>query len=233
VRANRDTKEIPEMNSQTFSRFAVSIAAVVLGFSTFALAGPPMICHPIAIGQAQTLPPVDLNYRKASGSYDLNNLTKDTLAILDSDTSVLVHMETLRRATIYARQDSVVAKQLLTRLHARAESSDGKGFGALAWFDFGYIAETYKQWMGKGEPNPANGVDGYAWVEKAIRQRGSDAEMEFAAALITLLGGPEREHNEHVQKAIAGAKTDSLLAQNISSAFGNQTTAASLANSSK
>jgi hypothetical protein len=210
------------MNSQTFSRFAIGIAAIVVGFSTSALAGPPMICHPIAIGQAQTLPPVDLNYRQGSGNYDLSKLTNDTLAILDSDTSVLVHMETLRRATIYARQDSVIAKQLLTRLDARAENSDGKGFGALAWFDFGYLAETYKQWIGRNEPNPASGVDGYAWVQKAIRQRGSDAEMEFAAALITL-GGPEREHNEHVQKAIAGTKTDSLLAQNLSSTFRSQT----------
>jgi hypothetical protein len=216
------------MNSQTFSRFAVSIAAVVLGFSTFALAGPPMICHPIAIGQAQSLPLVDLNYRKGSGNYDLNNLTRDTLAILDSDPSVLVHMETLRRATIYARQDSVVAKQLLTRLHARAESSDDSSRGAIAWFDLGYLAETYKQWIGRGEPNPASGLDGYTWVEKAIRQRGSDAEMEFAAALITLRG-PEGEHNEHVQKAIAGAKIDSLLAQNLSSTFNNQTLAAFLA----
>jgi hypothetical protein len=216
------------MNSQTFSRFAVSIAAVVLGFSTFALAGPPMICHPIAIGQAQSLPLVDLNYRKGSGNYDLDNLTRDTLAILDSDPSVLVHMETLRRATIYARQDSVVAKHLLTRLHARAESSGDSSRGAIAWFDLGYLAETYKQWIGRGEPNPASGLDGYTWVEKAIRQRGSDAEMEFAAALITLRG-PEGEHNEHVQKAIAGAKIDSLLAQNLSSTFNNQTLAAFLA----
>jgi hypothetical protein len=206
------------MNSQTFSRYALSIAAVVLGFSTFALAGPPLICHPIAIGQAQSLPWVDLNYRKGSGNYELSNLTRDTLAILDSDTSVLVHMETLRRATIYARQDSQIAKQLLTRIYARAESSDGKGYGALAWFDFGYLAETYKQWIGQGEPNPAKGVDGYAWVQKAIRQRGSDAEMEYAAALITITG-PETEHKEHVQKAIAGAVTDPLLAKNVSSTF--------------
>jgi hypothetical protein len=211
------------MNSKTFSRFAIRIAVAVLGFSTFALAGPPMICHPIAIGQAQSLPPVDLNYRKGSGNYDLSNLTKDTLDILDSDTSVLVHMETLRRATIYARQEPMIAKQLLTRLDARAQSSDGNGMGALAWFDFGYLVETYKQWIGLGEPNPTAGLNGYAWVQKAIGKRGSDAEMEFAAALITLIGGPEREHNEHVQKAIAGAKNDPLLAQNMSSTFGTQT----------
>ena len=220
------------MNSQTFSRFGVGIAAVVLGFSTFAMAGPPMICHPIAIGQAQSLPWVDLNYRKGSGNYDLSNLTKDTLAILDSDTSVLVHMETLRRATIYARQDSLVAKELIVRLHARAEQSDDNSRGALALFDLGYLAETYKQWIGRDEPNPASGVDGYGLVGQAIRQRGSDAEMEFAAALITMLSGPEQDHNDHVQKAIAGAKADPLLAQNLSSTFRNQTISALLAHPS-
>ena len=56
----------------------------------------------------------------------------------------------------------------------------------------------------------------------AIRLRGSDPEMEFAAALITL-GSPERDHRDHVQKAMAGAKTDPLLAQNLASNFNRQT----------
>src|ERR1700733_12410047 len=142
------------MNSTSISRLTISIAAVVLGFSTIALAGPPLVCHAIAIGPAKTLPWVDPNYHKGDGSYDLENLTRDTLAILDSNPSVLVRMETLRRATIYTRQDPQVAKELLTRLLARTANSDASNTGALAWFDAGYLAETYKQWMGKGEPNP-------------------------------------------------------------------------------
>jgi hypothetical protein len=64
-------------------------------------------------------------------------------------------METLRRATIYARQDPQVAKELITRLQARAANSDAADRPvALAWFDVGYLAEAYKQWLGKGEPNP-------------------------------------------------------------------------------
>jgi hypothetical protein len=215
------------MNSHALSRRAISIAAVLLGFTTFALAGPPLICHPIEIGQAKTLPWVDLNYQKGSGGYHLQNLTRDTLAILDSTPSVLVRMETLRRATIYARQDPQVAKELLTRLHARATNSDAGNPGALAWFDVGYLAETYKQWMGKGEPNPAKSLDGYGWVRKAINLRGSDPEMEFAAALITL-SGSERDRNDHVEKATVGAKTDPLLAQNLASHFNRQTIAETL-----
>jgi hypothetical protein len=210
------------MNSHAFSRLAISITAILLGFASFAQAGPPLICHPIEIGQAKSLPWVEWNHR-GSTDYDLKNLTRDTLAILDSNTPVLVRMETLRRATIYARQDPQVAKELITRFQARAANSDAAGHPeALAWFDLGYLAEAYKQWMGKGEPNPAAGLDGYSWVRKAISLRGSDPEMEFAAALITLTG-PENAHKDHVRKAMAGAKNDLLLAQNLASNFNRQT----------
>ena len=212
------------MNSHAFSRLAISVVAVVLGFTSFAQAGPPLICHPIEIGQAKSLPWVEWNH-KGSTDYDLKNLTRDTLAILDSNQPVLVRMETLRRATIYARQDPQAAKELITRLQARAANSDAAGRPeALAWFDVGYLAEAYKQWMGKGEPNPAAGLDGYAWVQKALSLRGQDPEMEFAAALITLRG-PESDHHDHVQKAMAGAKYDPLLAQNLASNFNRQTIA--------
>jgi hypothetical protein len=210
------------MKAHAFSRLVISTAAVVLAFTTFAQAGPPLICHPLEIGQAKSLPWVDFNYR-GSTDYDLKNLSRDTLAFLDSRTPVLVRMETLRRATIYARQDSRVAKELITRLQERAANSDAAGHpDALAWFDVGYLAEAYKQWMGKGEPNAAAGLDGYSWVRKAISLRGSDPEMEFAAALITQRA-PDSTHRDHVQKAMAGAKNDPLLAQNLASNFDRQT----------
>jgi hypothetical protein len=46
--------------------------------------------------------------------------------------------------------------------------------------------------------------------------------MEFAAALITL-PGPDSAHRDHVRKAMAGAKNDPLLAQNLASNFNRQT----------
>ena len=175
-------------------------------------------------GKRRRLPWVDLSYQKGSGGYDLKNLTQDTLGILDSNPSVLVRMETLRRATIYARQDPQVAKELLTRLYSRATNSDAGSSGALAWFDAGYLTEAYKQWLGKGEPNPASSLDGYGWVRKAISLRGSDPEMEFGAALIAF-SGSERDRNDHVDKAMAGANTDPLLAQNLASYFNRRTIA--------
>ena len=212
------------------SRFAAAVLATLLSFANIAQAGPPLICHPIEIGQAKSLPWTSRSWNlTGSENYDLNNLIRDTLEILSPDSPVLVRMETLRRATLYARKDPSVAKELLTRLHARATSAESSGHpDALAWFDAGYLAEAYKQWIGqnwmkvsKDEQNPAAGVDGYAMVRKAIGLRGSDPQMEFAAALITL-SGPQDEHRRHTQRALAGAKTDSLLAQNLASRFMGQ-----------
>ena len=214
------------MKSRVYASVAIGSVTILLGLAVTAHAGPPLICHPFEIGQAKTLPAVDWNM-KGSGSYDLKNLTQDTLAILDSGAPVLVRMETLRRATIYARRDPYVAKELIMRLQARADHSEAGHSGALALFDLGYLAETYKQWLGAGEPNPAAGVDGYALIKNAISLRGQDPEMEFAAALITLRG-PESDHQQHARKAIAGAKDDPLLAQNLASDFHGQATSAML-----
>src|SRR5258708_30432834 len=67
-------------------------------------------------------------------------------------------MGTLRRATLYMRKDPQAAKELFTKLHARAESPGASG---LAYFDAGYLAETFRQSLGvdKGGSKPAAGVD--------------------------------------------------------------------------
>jgi hypothetical protein len=217
------------------ARFAIPFVATLLCFASIAKAGPPLICHTIEIGQAKSLPWISHNWNLSAGeNYETKNLVRDTLEILAPDTPVLVRMETLRRATLYARKDPLAAKELLGRLHARATSAESSGHpDALAWFDVGYLAETYKQWLGQKlphmkdgmrmDPNPAAGVDGYALVKKALdmrarSQNGDDPQMEFAAALITL-SDPQAEHREHTQKAIAGAKSDPLLAQNLATHF--------------
>ncbi len=216
-------------------RFAGGLIAALLCLATVAQAGPPLICHTIEIGQAKSLPWISHNWNLSGGeNYDTKNLVRDTLEILAPGTPVLVRMETLRRATLYARKDPVAAKELLARLHARATAAESSGHSdALAWFDVGYLAETYKQWLGQNlphmtdgmrmDPNPAAGVDGYAMVKKALAMRAAalhadDPQMEFAAALITL-SGPQDEHRQHALKAIAGAKSDPLLAQNLAKHF--------------
>jgi hypothetical protein len=204
--------------------------AALLILASVAVAGPPLICHSIEIGNAKSLPWINHGWNlSGSEDYDIKNLVPDTLAILNSGAPVLVRMETLRRATLYARQDPHVARQLLATLVARANDTETSGHAdAAALFDAGYLIECFKQWIGKGLPhmtdnlrmdaNPAASLDGYALVKRAISIHGQDAEMEFAAALITL-EEHSAEHSEHVAKAVAGASGDPLLAQNLNTRY--------------
>lgn len=201
----------------------------LLAFATFlflvsaAVAGPPLICHPFDIGNAKSLPWIGHDWNlSGSENYDTRSLASDTLAILDGSQVPLVHMETLRRATLYARKDPLAAKRLLLQLAARARSNEAATQpDAFAFFDAAYLAEAYKQWIGEKNDNPANGLDGLAWIKKAIQLRGDDPQMDFAAALITLRSA-DAEHQEFAHKAMAGAKSDELLARNLGSHFMGQ-----------
>lgn len=199
-------------------RFAAGLLALLIAVAGVAFAGPPLICHAFDIGSAKSLPWISHDWNlTGTETYDTSKLASDTFAILATNSSVLVHMETLRRATLYARKDPAAAKDLFTFLTAGTKSVQSGAPPALYYFDVGYLAETYKQWLEPSQ-NPARGIDGYALVKQAIQLRGHDPEMEFAAALLTL-SGPVSEHRDHVQKAMAGAKTDALLTQNLSSHF--------------
>ena len=213
--------------------FELAVLAALCALPQAVVAGPPLICHAIDIGQAKSLPWTS-NTWNLSGeeSYNINRLVDDTLALLSADTPVLVRMETLRRATLYAQKDPMVAKQLLFKMRTRALDAESTGRqGAFASFDYGYLVESYKEakWMpgrrpadsGEGSTiaDLAGNFDGYGAVEKAIKLRGGDPEMEFAAALITLGGSSYPGHQGHLQRALDGAKADPLLARNLSTHF--------------
>jgi hypothetical protein len=204
-----------------------------------ASAGPPLICHSIEIGNAASLPwGKATDWRAVKQNYELNRVVDDTLALLTPQTPVLVRMETLRRATIYAVwamrdreigytvKDEKVADQLLSRLMDRLrESVRTNQPPSLALFDAGYLTACYEQAGYQSGQKSANGypmvrkaADGYAMVRKASGAQ-SSAEMEFAAAL-TSVSPAQPSHREHLQRAIAGAKDGSLLARNIVSHFG-------------
>jgi hypothetical protein len=233
MRRTFDKKETREMKRQklfSLKHFA-GIAAALLMLAGSAFAGPPLICHAIDIGSAESLPWTSSGWNlSGQEKYDVSHLVPDTLALLAPGTPVLVRMETLRRATLYAQQRTAVAKELLLRLEARTEKNPKD---ALAAFDFGYLAEAYKQaswlqqhtdWLRASgsekamQASVAAGVDGYEWVQRAIALRGSDPQMEFAAALMTTEGA-RSEHDRHVQNAMAGAKADALLARNLANRF--------------
>jgi hypothetical protein len=214
------------------AKYFAAIVGALLIAAIPALAGPPLICHAIDIGAAQSLPWTSTGWNlSGQENYDVSHLVPDTLALLAPSTPVLVRMETMRRATLYAQQRSVVAKELLLRLESRTQENPKD---ALAAFDFGYLAETYKQakWLRQhtdwlkassrsAEAMDANltaKIDGYELVRKAIALRGSDPQMEFAAALMTTEGA-RSEHDRHLQNAIAGSKADAVLARNLASRF--------------
>ena len=211
-------------------REALGMAALLI-VAAPAMAGPPLICHAIEIGTAQSLPWSSSGWNLAGNeTYDSANIVADTLKLLTPSTAVLVRMETMRRATLYAQRKSGIAAELLAKVEARAKDNPKD---ALAEFDYGYLVETYKQakWLAEHtnwlksstslrseEMGAAEKVDGSALVEKAISLRGGDAEMEFAAALMTKEGA-EAERARHVKGALAGAKRDALLARNLASRF--------------
>jgi hypothetical protein len=140
------------------------------------------------------------------------NLVEDTLRLLNPQMPVIGRMETLRRAAIYASSNPAVGHQLLARLMGRALQAEASGqSGALAWFDAGYLVETFRQlgWMHKNKL--AEGLDGREWVVRAARASIEAGAVEYALALMTEGAWP----NEHVRKAKAAAKPGSLLAINL------------------
>lgn len=127
------------MNKRTFIATLAFIALTTLN----AMAGPPLICHPVAIGDAKSLPWNDSPaWNGMLASYDTTHLVNDTLTILGPQTPVDVRMETLRRAAIYTSRDPKLAGELLTRLLGRTH---GANVQANALFDAGYFAEAVNE----------------------------------------------------------------------------------------
>jgi len=183
-----------------------------------AQAGPPLLCFPMAIGTARSLA-----WGSGSGwnaprpEYDRARLAEDTLALLGPQTPVLVRMETLRRAAIYASSDDAAAKRLFDALRGRARHASGAKADPLAQFDLGYAVEAYRQarhgldrLLSADPPE-----DGYALVRQALAARGSDAAMEYAAALLTCDRARRALSDRHLEAALAGAPEGSDLARTL------------------
>ena len=200
------------MTRHGFLRLALA-GALTAGLAQTALAGPPLVCFPFEIGTAASLPwnSSSGSYRGMRSDYDLTRLNSDVIALLTPSTPVIVRMETLRRAALYASADAAVAHGLLDTIRTPAERSAPD---ALARFDAGYLIETYRQ-MAPFAPAMAamiRDLDGYKIVTASLEARHGDPAIAFAAALIASGKGA---YGEHVRMARAGANTDLLLAKNI------------------
>ena len=207
---------------------AAAVLAVV-GVAVPAAAGPPLLCHPFDIGAAASLPWDGSHaFWEGRADYRIANVVSDTEALLGPATPVIVRMETLRRAALYASADPEVAARLYSKFEARMRLAERGGRAdPLATFDLAYLTETYRQiadldrfmseFRGRG---PAlreiiGGADGYALVTKALAARTDDPAMEFAAALMR--GRRDEAFRIHAEKARAGASRDALLARNLGS----------------
>ena len=199
-------------------------------FATVApvLAGPPLLCHPFDIGDARSLP-WGPDWSQGRSEYNVANLVADTEAILTPTAPVIVRMETLRRAALYASLDGKVARALLQSLNARATAAERAGNSspatAMALFDAGYLTETYRQISDLGRSSgwgarsaTIAGVVGTAtgksFMDRTIALRPDDAAIQFAAALVAA-SSDRSAYQEHAARARDGAARDPLLARNI------------------
>jgi hypothetical protein len=206
----------------------------VIGLAGPVLAGPPLLCHPYEIAAAPSLPWQGHDWWPGRGDYKVANLVADTQALLAPATPVIVRMETLRRATIYAMRDRNVATQLLAVVTERARALERDGHpDALAWLDAAYLTEALREvaeLARMSDNSPFNqgvqnvqgltaGADGYALILKSLELRPDDPSIEFAAALIAERdrgsAGHPPKFDAHARKARAGAKQDALLARNL------------------
>lgn len=203
------------------------VALAVFAIATPVFAGPPLLCHPFEIGTARSLPwDGQAGWSHEKADYKIENLISETEALMTPSTPVLVRMETLRRAALYASRNPQVAKELLGRLTARAEASEAGGHpDALAFLDAAYIAEAFREIASLGGSEfagRAQGVraalgnaDGYALISRSISARPDDPAIQFTAALIAASKDRGR-YATHAAKARAGAARDPLLARNLS-----------------
>ena len=208
-------------------RFVTPLAAALLFVAVSpALAGPPLLCHPFDIGDARSLPWDARSWSEGRKDYDLAKLVADTESMLTPATPVIVRMETLRRAALYASHDANVAARLLDMINARAERAGGASPAtAMALFDAGYLRETYRQISQLGRfdglghrSNTIAGVlgkaEGKTLIDRTITLRPDDGAIRFAAALVAA-STDKSAYAQHAARAREGASRDPLLARNI------------------
>ena len=198
----------------------------ILAMAVPAFAGPPLLCHPYDIGQARSLPWGSAGWSNGLPGYDIQNVVADTAALLTTSTPVIVRMETLRRAVLYASQDGKVASALLDQVMNRVRAAEAAGRpDAIVYLDAAYVNEALREVSMLGDssqfraraaavrPLVENGR-GYSLIQRSLSLRPDDATLHFAAALIAA-DTNRAAYIDHAAKAKAGAAGDPLLTRNI------------------
>ena len=217
-------------SSRAFKRSTLrgALLAAALLFSSAALAGPPLLCHPFDTAGAASLP-WGGGWNRIDSRYDTARLSADTLRLLATDTPVIARMETLRRAAIYASADGAHVRDLAMKLDTRITAAGTPQAKALVLFDAGYYAETLQDivrlqgydmpGIGKADTAAIRGVlakgGGSLRIAEALKLRADDASMRFASALVASADRREQDYAMHARIARAGARHDRLLALNV------------------
>jgi hypothetical protein len=220
-------EEIPMFRHPLRASVAATALLVGLAAARPALAGPPLLCHPFNIESARSLPWDGTGgWFQWRADYDLKNLAADTDALLTRSTPVIVRMETLRRAAIYASRDRNVAGQLLASLAERVKvAGQPPRARSLALLDLAYLTEALREitymdgkpeFQGSAQMIRAllGDADGYALAKSSLAAQPNDPALEFAVALIAA-DRDRAGYEEHAARARAGAKGDHLLSLNI------------------
>jgi hypothetical protein len=195
---------------RSLTRALVAALPLVLAAAD-AQAGPPLLCHPIDNGGAPSLPwRSDGGWKGTRRDYDRGRLVPDTVALLGADTAVIARMETLRRAALYSA-DGGPGRALLAALQARGEKAQGRE-RALALFDLGYGEAALLQAGALGASRQPAPPEAYRRIQEALRERGPDPAMEYAAALVNHDGAHREAALGHLRRAVAGAPAGSPLA---------------------
>ena len=166
-----------------------------------------MTCHLFHIGNERSLPwDTGAGWDSKLASYDTSRLVEQTLELLTPNTPVIVRMETLRRAVIYASGKPELTLEMASRLVERSKQTK---VDPLAAFDAGYFIEAVHQ---SSKNDPLKGMDGYSIARTSIATTKDVAAVEFGLSLMRVdQGWP----NDHYRNAVRGASEGSLLAVNL------------------
>ena len=199
-----------------------------LALAAPALAGPPLLCHPFNIGDARSLPWDGTRaFWQGRADYRLENLAADTEALLTPSTPVIVRMETLRRAALYAerrRGDRGQALRDVQRTAAGlAERRPGVRLGEvrLRLPDRNLPPNCRTRQRQERVPRPgsraaeADRYDRRVHAHQEVARATFDRSRDGVRGCVDDGTPGRRRVQVHAERARAGAGRDPLLARNL------------------
>lgn len=197
--------------------------------------GPPLLCHPFVIGEAESLP-------WGAGAFAVpDDLTPDraaviALEVLAEGDDLIVHLETLRRgaiALLYGRSEEPLAmeraQRFLTVLRGRAEH-----LGLLAELERGRGVAAARAAHGRALIHLAVAHEALAnlglhaeserqlarWLDAGLAGLPGDADAQLAATLLGVSWNDDKRWRVHARKALDASAEDPHLAANLVATLG-------------